>query len=77
MVKDKVDTTGWYVRKYCMPIVFAHFVCALLAFCTRKFPAKSENKTSTFIIEQRSYVVFTRILLDIVFTWYVKGGKGK
>ena len=35
--------------------MFAHFICALLGFCTRKFPAKSEKKTWTLIVEKWSY----------------------
>ena len=31
-------------RKYYMPIMFNHFVCALLSFCAHEFPAKSESQ---------------------------------
>ena len=43
-IKDEVDTTCWYTRKYFTPVMFAHFVYALLGFCAHKFPAKSEKK---------------------------------
>ena len=35
--------------------MFAHFVCALLVFCARKFPVKSPQKTWTFIADQTLY----------------------
>ena len=43
MIKDKVDATCSYARKYCKPIMSVHFVCGLLGFCARKFPAKFEK----------------------------------
>ena len=37
-----------------MPVIFAHFVCALLGFFTCTFPAKSETN-GTFFVDQRLY----------------------
>ena len=34
-----------YARKYCTPVVFARFVCALLDFCAHNFPAKPEKNS--------------------------------
>ena len=31
------------LAKLCTPVMFACFVCALLGFCVRKFPEKSEK----------------------------------
>ena len=31
-------------QKYFTPVMFAHFVCALLSFCARKFPEKPETR---------------------------------
>ena len=45
-----------YARKYCTPVVFARFVCALLDFCAHNFPAKPEKKLWTFIVDQRLYI---------------------
>ena len=43
-VKDQIP------RKYCMPVMFARFVCDLLSFCARKFPEKSETQEPEKII---------------------------
>ena len=43
-------------RKYCTPVMFALFVCDLLSFCARKFPAKSKiRELGKIIIECISY----------------------
>ena len=38
------------------PVIFARFVCSLLSFRTRKFPAKSETREpGEIIVERTSY----------------------
>ena len=46
MIKYEVDDTtpSGYAQKYCTPVMFARFVCALLSFCAREFPVKSETR---------------------------------
>ena len=37
--------------------MFSRFVCALLSFCARKFPAKSETREpGKVIVERTSYI---------------------
>ena len=45
-IKYEFDNTNhcWYAQKYCTPVMFAHFVCALLSFCARNFPVKYETQ---------------------------------
>ena len=43
LIEDKVDTTWWYPRKYCTPLMFDRFVRALLCFYARKFLAKPKK----------------------------------
>ena len=44
----------------CIPITFARFVCALMSFHARKFPAKSETRESgKIIVECTSYNIET------------------
>ena len=46
--------------KYCTPVMFTRFVCALLSFCVRKFPSKSEiQETRKLIVKCTSYVIDT------------------
>ena len=50
-IKDEVGTTNVDAHvsntksreKYCTPVMFACFVCALLSFRAHEFPAKSEK----------------------------------
>ena len=45
------------LQKYCTLVMFARFVCALLSFCARKFPAKSETREPReIIVEFTSYI---------------------
>ena len=41
-----------------MPVMSARFVCALLIFCTREFPAKSETREPKKIIVEYTLYVF-------------------
>ena len=45
IIQDKVDTNWWYAHKYCKPVMFAPFVCALLIFVCAGFlqNTKPEN----------------------------------
>ena len=57
-MKDKVDDTTLclYALKYCTPVMFARFVCALFSFRARNFPAKSETQEpGKIIVECTSY----------------------
>ena len=43
-------------QKYCTPVILDRFVCALLSFCAREFPAKSETREpGKIIVECTSY----------------------
>ena len=45
-------------RKYCMPVMSACFVCALLSFCAREFPEKYETQEpGKIIVECTSYAI--------------------
>ena len=73
-MKEKVNTTWWYTYKYCTFIILDFFVCALLGFCARKFPAKYE-KYWTFIIDQRSFIrgllLYLVVFLFIYCFWHI------
>ena len=59
MIKYEVDDTTpcLYALKYCMSVIFARFVCALLSFFARKFPTKSETREpGEIIVECTSYI---------------------
>ena len=43
-------------QKYCMPVMLAHFVNALLIFRAREFPAKSETREPGRIIVETNLV---------------------
>ena len=49
------------LQKYCTPVMFTRFFCALLGFHARKFPAKS-GKKQTFIVDQKLYIILGRSL---------------
>ena len=52
-------------RKYCTPVMFTHFVCALLSFCAREFPAKPETlEPRKFIVERTSYASTSYEIMD-------------
>ena len=49
-VKDQIS------QKYCTPVMFARFVCALLSFCACEFPAKFDTQEpGEIIVECTSY----------------------
>ena len=53
-------------QKYCTPIMFTRFVCALLSLCARKFPAKSETQDiMKFIVGCNLYVSKSSAILDL------------
>ena len=59
MIKDEIDTTNpcLYALKYCTPVMFSRFICALLSFCARNVPAKYETQEpGEIIVELTSYV---------------------
>ena len=41
-------------QKYCTPVMFSHFVCALLIFRAYKFPIKTRNRELREIIVERT-----------------------
>ena len=45
------------LQKYCTPVMLDRFVCSLLNFCAREFPAKSENQEPGKIIVLRTLYV--------------------
>ena len=54
--------------------MFAHFICTLLGFRARKFPAKSEKKTWTFIADRRSNKSPVAVLASSIhYIYYVLG----
>ena len=50
LAKDQI------LQKYCIPVMFDRFVCALLSFSVWEFPAKSETQEpGKIIVECTSY----------------------
>ena len=50
--------------------MFARFVCALLSFCARDFPAKSETQeTRKIVVECTSYTIY--YIYNITYTLHI------